>query len=85
MIADKMENASLYRAVLPGVARALEILQGAFVHQASGRYEIDGDEMFGIVQRYTTRPLEKCNLETHRKYIDVQYVTSGEEAMNFVN
>jgi biofilm protein TabA len=44
-----------------------------------GRYPIDGDNVYATVTIDSTKNLEKANWESHRKYIDVQYVISGEE------
>lgn len=50
-----------------------------------GRIEIDGDNLYALVQEYTTKPVEQGKWEAHRKYIDVQYVTHGQERMGFAN
>ena len=47
---------------------------------APGKYEIDGNNVFGIVQAYTTKPKGE-EFEAHREYIDIQYIVSGEEQM----
>jgi len=80
MIYDKIENAHLYARLSPGLTRAFEVLlDESLTHKDDGGYEIDGDRLYGLVQRYTTRLAEKCNLEAHKKYIDVQLIVSGEE------
>lgn len=49
-----------------------------------GRIEIDGDRVFALVQSYcSVLPGETVALEAHRKYIDVQYIAQGEEAMGW--
>jgi YhcH/YjgK/YiaL family protein len=42
-----------------------------------GRYELDGDRVFVNISQYKTKDDAPC--EVHRKYIDIQYVISGEE------
>jgi biofilm protein TabA len=82
MICDRIDNSERYDCLAPGISLALGALRERLFHDApDGRYDIDGDRIFALVQRYTTRPLEKCAFESHRKYIDVQLVVSGEEAM----
>jgi YhcH/YjgK/YiaL family protein len=44
-----------------------------------GKYAIDGDNVFASVTEDATKDLDKTNWESHRKYIDVQYVIQGEE------
>ena len=82
MICDRIDHSERYDVLAPGISLALGALRAGLFSQApDGRYEIDGDRVFALVQRYTTRPVEKCAFESHRKYIDVQMVVSGEEAM----
>jgi len=46
---------------------------------ATGRYPIDGDNIFAIVQEYETLDMANEQMESHKKYIDVQYMIKGEE------
>jgi YhcH/YjgK/YiaL family protein len=50
----------------------------------SKRYDIDGDNLYATISEYKTKDPETTNFEAHRKYIDIQYVISGEEVMNVV-
>jgi YhcH/YjgK/YiaL family protein len=50
-----------------------------------GRTEIDGDRLFALVQEYDTKPAEQGIWEAHRKYIDVQYMVTGQERMGFAH
>lgn len=80
MICDKIENAQQYAGLSPRLAGALEVLGNReLIHRVDGRYEIDGDKLVCLVQRYRTRPAQECNLEAHKKHIDVQLIVSGEE------
>lgn len=46
---------------------------------ADGRHNIDGDDVFALVQRYQTRDKVDCRPETHVEYLDIQYVAAGSE------
>ena len=46
------------------------------------RYDIDGDNLFATVSEYISKNEETAKFEAHRKYIDIQYVVSGNEIMN---
>ncbi len=48
---------------------------------ALGRHDLDGDDLFALVQEYTTRAADECVWEAHRRYIDVQFVVTGAERM----
>jgi YhcH/YjgK/YiaL family protein len=85
MIYDFLSNADCYRDVKPGIARAFEYLRQAdFANVAVGKYELDGARLYAMVQRYTTKTFDAAVWESHRKYIDVQYVCQGEEWFGYV-
>ena len=82
MILDKLTNASRYRALGGRLAAGLEAIP-QFLNKEPGLYEIDGNKLFVMVQCYTTKPLQGSPWETHRRYIDIQYVHSGVENIGF--
>ncbi|MBQ7212945.1 MAG: YhcH/YjgK/YiaL family protein [Bacteroidales bacterium] len=45
----------------------------------AGRYEIAGDRCFINVQDAQTKPASQSKIESHLKYIDLQYVVTGTE------
>lgn len=45
-----------------------------------GKYEVDDDFYYSVIE-YDTKEMEQCKLESHRKYIDIQYIIEGEEVM----
>ena len=46
---------------------------------ANGRYPIDGDNVFVFVTENPTKELDSTQWESHRNYVDLHYVVSGEE------
>ena len=44
---------------------------------APGKYPIDGDNAYATISAGTPKKLENVKWESHRKYIDLQYVISG--------
>ncbi|MBK5269387.1 MAG: YhcH/YjgK/YiaL family protein [Bacteroidia bacterium] len=48
---------------------------------APGRYPIDGTNVFATITEDPSKDYEKTQWESHRKYIDLQYVVTGEEKM----
>ncbi|MBL7107007.1 MAG: YhcH/YjgK/YiaL family protein [Phycisphaerae bacterium] len=84
MIIDAIDNINLYKGLSNRLAVALEILtEDGLAEKADGRYEVDGDDIFYMIQRYKTLPLEEARLEAHRKYIDVQFVADGREVVGY--
>lgn len=78
MIFDTLENIKNYEG-LGRVYTALEFLSKTdFKAMELGRYELDGDNIFYMVQEYSTDP-EKTISEAHKKYIDIQFMVEGEE------
>ncbi len=78
MIFDTLKNIENYRG-LGRVYTALEFLKNTdFDAMKLGRYELDGDNIFYMVQSYDTDP-QKTIAEAHKKYIDIQFMVKGEE------
>ena len=48
-------------------------------------FEIQGKDIFVVVSEYETKNVEQGKWEAHRKYIDIQYVVSGEEKIGYGN
>lgn len=45
----------------------------------TGKYELEGNDMYVIVDEYITKNEENSDFEAHRRYIDIQYIIEGEE------
>ncbi len=45
----------------------------------TGRYEIEGTDIFALVQEVDTDHVENRRPETHEEYVDIQYLVSGGE------
>ena len=50
-----------------------------------GRYELDGDNIYVLIQDQTTAPVEKKRAESHRNYIDIQYLFTGKEVQGYAH
>nr|WP_314864898.1 YhcH/YjgK/YiaL family protein [uncultured Flavobacterium sp.] len=82
MILDTLENYQLYSTINERIAKGFAFLRNTDLDAiVSGKHDIEGDTIFALVQEYQTKPLSKCKLESHKKYIDIQYVIRGEEFM----
>jgi YhcH/YjgK/YiaL family protein len=46
---------------------------------APGRHEIDGDNVYAAVSEAPNMEYDKTSWESHRRYIDIQYVIRGKE------
>jgi YhcH/YjgK/YiaL family protein len=84
MIADRLENAKLYVGLGTRLAKAFEHLARlAAAVPADGKLELEGKDVYAIVQSYETKPAAEKKWEAHRNYIDIQYVAEGVEAMTW--
>ena len=80
MIIGTLENCEKYSAMGAGIEKAFEWLKKTDITKMEdGRYDIDGDNVFVWIQRYTTRVNDDCWFEGHLKYIDVHYIAEGVE------
>jgi biofilm protein TabA len=85
MILDHLARADRYRGGHAGIATAFDYLRTVdFSKLVDGRNAIDGDWLFAMLNRYRTKPHAEAVWESHRKYIDVQYLVSGSEWMGYV-
>jgi len=78
-----LDSLSLWHRYAPRLAPVFAFLEKVSPEIPSGRHEIAGDDVFALVQRYQTRPVEGMQLEAHRRYIDVQYLVTGQEAIHW--
>jgi YhcH/YjgK/YiaL family protein len=86
MISDTLKNRHLYAAISPRIKTALDYLAKTdFSAMEPGRIEIDGTNLYILVQSYDSLPKEQGKWECHRKYIDIQYIAEGIEQIGFTN
>lgn len=80
MLFDHLGNSHLYHALSRNLQCGLQFLGRADPARFEpGRIEIDGDNVFALVQDYDSRPLADCRWESHRAYCDIQTVAHGVE------
>ncbi|MBN1348843.1 YhcH/YjgK/YiaL family protein [candidate division KSB1 bacterium] len=84
MILDQIDQCERYASVYPNFAKAFAFLtQPNLATLAPGKYEIDGEQVFAIVDKARARARERAPLEAHRRYIDIQFVISGVDEMGW--
>jgi YhcH/YjgK/YiaL family protein len=86
MIADNIKNAHFYYNIDEKYRIALEFLQNTDLKNLeNGKYSIQGEDIYIIVQEYQTKPEKKGKLEAHQKYTDIQYIITGQEKLGYSN
>lgn len=84
MIVDHLSRADMYARVTKHMHHAFAFLRRTdLTTLPKGRYEIAGEDAYALVQDYTTKPAEMAKWESHRQYIDVQFVAAGVEGMGY--
>jgi biofilm protein TabA len=84
MITSTLSQLHWYKILSPNFEKAIQyILDADFTEKDPGKYEIDGDNVFAIVNEYTTRPASECDPESHRDYADIQVMIAGTENFGY--
>lgn len=84
MIFDVLVNAHRYEALHPLFPKAFAFLRETdLMALAPGRYPIEGETLFALIQEADGRARADAQLECHRKYIDIQLVLAGKDEMGW--
>lgn len=84
MIQDIFERSQLYFALSRGFGKAFAFLEREdLLELPEGRYDIDGERVYAVVARGPARVRAGALLEVHERYIDVQCVLAGTDAMGW--
>lgn len=84
MILDSLNNSTRYMAFHPGFKPGFEFLNSHPLEQLTdGQHAIDGDRLFALGVAANGKGMEKAVLETHRKYIDIQFTVSGADLIGW--
>jgi biofilm protein TabA len=82
MIVDRIDNLKKYSVISEEKQdKILEFLKTKADFLPDGKYILEEESLFALVQSYDTKRKESCKLEAHRKYIDLQYICNGRERM----
>ncbi|TWH47847.1 YhcH/YjgK/YiaL family protein [Sporomusa sp. KB1] len=49
----------------------------------TGKYEIEGKDIYVAINEYETQPREARRAEAHADYLDIQYIISGQEMVAY--
>ena len=86
MIIDQLANSHLYYSLTSRIKLAFDYLDKIDLSTLSvGRNEIEGDNIYAMLQQYTSKPREQGLWEAHRRYIDLQLVIQGAEQIGYAN
>lgn len=85
MILSDLAHLSRQVAMTPVMVKALDFLNKfQSLDLAPGRVEIDGKNVYALVQAYDTLSVTpEIKFEAHRQYIDIQFIQTGVEMMGW--
>ena len=84
MILDSLSQADRYLGLHPLFPRAFEFLRRADLKAlAPGKHDVQGEQLFAIVEACAGRTRAEAKLESHRRYIDIQLVLEGIDEMGW--
>jgi YhcH/YjgK/YiaL family protein len=85
MIVDRLCNAAQYYSLEPLVQLGFEFLgRPDLASLEDGVHEIQGRDVFAIIARGAGVGREAAMLESHHKYLDIQYVITGTDTMGWL-
>ena len=85
MVTGALSQIHLYKPIHPNIEKAIDHILGMDMADLStGKYEIDGEDIFYMVNEYSTKPVTECEPERHRKYTDIQIMLSGTEKFGYL-
>lgn len=80
MIVGNIKDRRIYETAHPLFSQAFDFIKKHLEDpKPVGKYEILGDALFAMVQEYDSKT--EAKMEVHDKYIDLQFIVSGEEKM----
>jgi len=80
MIKDTISNLNNYASLNPGISLAIDFLaKPGWENLPEGKHVIQGDAAYVVVSGYESKQFDANSWEAHRKYLDIQIVTQGEE------
>lgn len=84
MVIGTLANSNRYENLNPRFKAAFDFLRRPDLSSvAPGRIELDGSNLFALVQTYETKPIQEGKLEAHKKYADIQFIVEGEEFIGY--
>ncbi|MGE4289464.1 MAG: YhcH/YjgK/YiaL family protein [Salinivirgaceae bacterium] len=80
MIYDSIQNIQRYKGLSSHMDVAIDfILSNGLDGLTEGKHNIQGENVFVLMNVYETRKVKDCPSETHKKYIDIQVMLEGRE------
>lgn len=84
MIIEHLKNLNICSQLHPRFSQAFEFISDLDISSLTdGRVDIDGDNLYAIIVDADGKGKSGAKLETHRKYIDIQYQALGTDCIGW--
>ena len=84
MVVSTLKHCEQYYVFGERFKKAFEFLKANDITKMEvGRYDIDGDDVFALVQAYDSKSIDNCGFEAHLKYADLHFVGKGFEYLGY--
>ncbi len=84
MILDRLENFMQYAPIHPGFQAAFDYLKNSSIKGFNeGKETIDGKRLFALAMETRGKGRAGAGLESHRRYIDLQYTVTGSDTIGY--
>jgi biofilm protein TabA len=85
MVLDTIAFSYRYTSLHPLFERAFRFLAESDLRSFSpGRHPVDGDRLYLVIDHVEGRGRDGARLESHRRYIDIQYTLDGHEEIGWM-
>ena len=85
MIVDNIKNTECYLSLGGNLAEALRHAHALSADAACGKTELDEDRLFVTIRDIPSSPIENGVFEAHRRYLDLHYIISGTEWLDYAH
>jgi len=83
MILDLLSQAATYDGLGSRFDKAFSYLQNFHPATADGRVDLEGDDLYALVQSFETQAPEERTFESHKLYADIHYILTGHETIYY--
>lgn len=83
MIFDTLKDSVINGSLGPRFTTGLQWLAQLPPGLPDGRVDLEGDNVYALVQSYDTVPATEKHFESHRAYADIQFIVEGTEVIHY--
>ncbi len=85
MILDSLKNSEMYECMHPRFKAAFDFVKNTdWTKMDSGKFELDGKNLFVNFVKIPGKTVETAKMETHNDYIDIQIPCTAVETMGYI-